>query len=102
MHLVPLQALTACFAKLGFGCIRVPSRFMSADIDHSISARGRASLIEHLIEYFDCHVAMLIDEGVPSDRIAEALRLTTVRVEILHGEGPGRDRQTSRSRRRFS
>ena len=72
---------------------------MSADIDHSISARGRASLIE--IKYFDRHVAMLIDEGVPSDRIAEALRLTTVRVEILHGEGSGRDRQTSQSRRRF-
>ena len=74
---------------------------MSADIDHSIRARGRASLIEHLIKYFDRHVAMLIDEGVPSNRIAEALRLTTVRVEILHGEGSGRDRQTSQSRRRF-
>jgi hypothetical protein len=62
---------------------------MSTDIDHSIRARGRASLIEHLIEYFDRRVAMLIDEGVPSDRIAEALRLTTVRVEILHEKGPG-------------
>ena len=62
---------------------------MSAGIDHSISARRRGSLIENLIEYFDQHVAVLINEGVPSDRIADALRITTVRVEILHGEAPG-------------
>ena len=77
---------------------------MSSDVDHSIKARRRASLIEHLIEYFDRHVEMLIKEGVPSDRIAEALRLTTVRVEILHGGGSAEDRQTSRPhpRRRFA
>ena len=68
------------------------------------AARRRDSLIEHLIEYFDRHVEMLLEEGVPSDRIAEALRLTTVRVEILHGGGSDGDRQTSRPhpRRRFA
>ena len=77
---------------------------MSSDLDHSIKARRRASLIEHLIEYFDRQVEMLLSEGVPSDRIAEALRLTTVRVEILHGGGSDGDRQTSRSHplRRFA
>jgi hypothetical protein len=41
---------------------------------------------------------------VPPDRIAEALRLTTVRVEILYGGGTGEDRQASRSQtlRRFA
>jgi hypothetical protein len=70
---------------------------VSKFVNHSIRARRRASLIEHLIEYFDRHVEMLINEGVPPDRIAEALRLTTVRVEILYGGGTGEDRQASRS-----
>jgi hypothetical protein len=70
---------------------------VSKVVDHSNSARSRTSLIEHLIKYFDRHVEMLIDEGVPPDRIAEALRLTTVRVEILYGGGTGEDRQASRS-----
>jgi hypothetical protein len=69
---------------------------MSGNVDQPISAR-QASLIEHLIEYFDRHVEMLINEGVPPDRIAEALRLTTVRVEILYGGGTREDRQASRS-----
>ena len=77
---------------------------MSKVVDHSNSARSRTSLIEHLIKYFDRHVEMLIDEGVPPDRIAEALRLTTVRVEILYGGGTREDRQASRSQtlRRFA
>jgi hypothetical protein len=70
---------------------------VSKVVDHSNSARSRTSLIEHLVKYFDRHVEMLINEGVPPDRIAEALRLTTVRVEILYGGGTGEDRQASRS-----
>jgi hypothetical protein len=70
---------------------------VSKFVNHSNTAGSRASLIEYLIEYFDRHVEMLINEGVPPDRIAEALRLTTIRVEILYGGGTCEDRQASRS-----
>ena len=33
--------------------------YAESDLDHSIKARRRASLIEHLIEYFDRQVEML-------------------------------------------
>jgi hypothetical protein len=52
---------------------------MPADV-----ARRRTSLIELLMEYFDRHVEVLLREGVPPDRIAEALKLTIIRVIILH------------------
>jgi hypothetical protein len=66
---------------------------MSNHVNHCIGGRRSPSLIEHLIEYFDWHVEVLITEGVPPDRIAEALRLATVRVEILHGGGANQDGQ---------
>jgi hypothetical protein len=77
---------------------------MPGNATHSIGPRRQASLIEHLVEYFDRHVQVLIKEGVPPDRIAEALSLTTVRVEILYGGGTGQDRQASGSQtlRRFA
>lgn len=56
---------------------------MPGNVAHFISAQRQASLIEHLVEYFDRHVEVLIKEGVPPDRIAEALKLTTIRVVIL-------------------
>jgi hypothetical protein len=70
---------------------------MPGNVAHSISARRQTSLIEHLVEYFDRHVEVLIKEGVPPDRIAEALKLTTIRVVILHDGAIDGDRRESRS-----
>ena len=66
---------------------------MPGNATHSIGPRRQASLIEHLVEYFDRHVQVLIKEGVPPDRIAEALKLTTIRVVILHAGGTEEDHQ---------
>jgi hypothetical protein len=56
-------------------------------------SRPQTSLIELLMEYFDRHVEMLIAEGVPPDRIAEALKLTIIRAVILHTGAIDGDRE---------
>jgi len=63
--------------------------------------------VEHLIEFFDELAAKLVRAGVRSDRLVDALKLVTIRTEILRHEreyaGPerrGSDRPWSLSARR--
>ncbi len=43
--------------------------------------------VEALIDVFDDQVQKLVSEGVPVDRIADAMKVSTLRAEMLHGTG---------------
>jgi hypothetical protein len=46
--------------------------------------RFRDVSLETLIEFFDEQVEKLVKCGVPPDRVADALKMTVIRTEILH------------------
>jgi len=43
--------------------------------------------VEALIDVFDDQVGKLVAEGVSVDRIADAMKVSTLRAEMLHGTG---------------
>ena len=40
--------------------------------------------LETLIKFFDEQVEKLMERGVPSDRLADALKMVAIRTELLH------------------
>ncbi len=48
---------------------------------------GKEMTVEALIDVFDDQVRRLVGEGVPVDRIADAMKVSTLRAEMLHGTG---------------